>query len=163
MRGTVCDGSKRPGARAHGGLRREDRQGFALCLAAVWLVGFELIPAAHLGAHGQLGPHDHGVPGARAADHCHGEACHAHGPDARSDAAPDPDHGPALTGSGSRPHGAGSLEHRDTAAQPVPPAVPPVLEARAILAPAPAPWRSRAPEGHGAPARARGPPVFAIG
>jgi hypothetical protein len=145
-------------------LRREDRQAFALWLAAVWLLGFEVLPAAHLGMHALLGSHDHGVPHAQAASHCHGSSCHAHEEQAGSTRVEgDAPEGPAI-GWPERPaHGVGSVAHRDASAQPSVPEVPPVLGARMRRVVAPSKVLAAAPSGHTCAPQARGPPTRTVG
>jgi hypothetical protein len=138
-------------------MRREDRQFFALWLVMVWLLGFELLPAAHLASHAWLAPHHHGVPGEQDGRHCHGEACHAHAGSTESPG--DAPQGSAWAASGGRAHGVGTLAHRGMAAQPTTVHVPPVLEAQARLVPAPRPWSESAPQASVRAARARGPPM----
>jgi hypothetical protein len=72
----------------------------ALFFAVVWLLGYEVVPCAHLAMHARLGAHEHGA----GAMHCHDGGCHA---DPRAGA---PAH------RAPRSHGAGSLEHRGVAA-----------------------------------------------
>lgn len=73
----------------------------ALIFALVWLLGYEVVPCAHLAMHARLGAHVHGA----SALHCHDGVCHgdalAQKPARRAD---------------PRSHGAGSLEHRGVAA-----------------------------------------------
>jgi hypothetical protein len=73
----------------------------ALIFAVVWLLGYEVIPCAHLAMHAQLGAHVHGVTHT----HCHGASCHGGAVAGKPDRPTD-----------SRSHGAGSLEHRGVAA-----------------------------------------------
>lgn len=71
----------------------------ALLFALVWLLGYEVVPLAHVAMHAQLAPHSHGVT-----THCHGALCHAD------------DEGASKSSPAS--HGQGSLEHRGVAALP---------------------------------------------
>lgn len=80
----------------------------ALLFALLWVLGFEVVPTAHLAMHASLGAHTHG------STHCHAGFCHADdeadggaGEGARAQKAPPSD---------SRSHGQGSLEHRGVAA-----------------------------------------------
>lgn len=138
-------------------MRREDRQIFGAWLVFVWMLGFELLPAVHIAVHAHLGDHHHGVPGERAADHCHGDACHSHGPDVE-DAEDEPER-PGWRATGSRPHGTHSLAHREMAAKPANVDVPPVSSAPARRTPAPRALRQEVPPSHAAEACARGPPM----
>jgi hypothetical protein len=72
----------------------------ALIFALIWLLGYEVVPFAHLAMHAQIGAHVHG-----ASTHCHGDVCHGESVDGKPDDASDP-----------VSHGAGSLEHRGVAA-----------------------------------------------
>lgn len=80
----------------------------ALLFVLVWLLGYEVLPFAHVALHAQLGAHTHGLA---AGAHCHGDLCHAadeesdDGRDASASASSDP-----------LSHGQNSLEHRGLAA-----------------------------------------------
>jgi hypothetical protein len=69
----------------------------ALLFVLVWLLGYEIVPAAHLAMHAHLGAHTHG------ATHCHAGFCHEGEPGAQP--AGDP-----------IAHGKNSLEHRGVVA-----------------------------------------------
>lgn len=156
---------------------RADRRRAAATLAALlWVLGFELLPNAHLLLHAHLAPHSHGhdagaapivtrspaVGGGHAgAVHTHDDGTvHSHDPDQP------PDAGALRPGLDLRPyapdpigHGAHSLAHRDLAShEPPPPVVAPTAvlgPALAVAALAAAEPRSRRP----ATSRARGPPA----
>lgn len=139
------------------------RRALAIVTALLWVLGYEVGPSLHLGAHDAA--HDH-VGGAtvavgpvvrvlRAGEHSHAGVIHRHA-DASDVRGPDSD--PAVGGGPSTPHGEHSAAHRDlgfgaplpalVAPLPVaPPAIAVVHHARDAVADAVAP-----------PAAARGPP-----
>ena len=87
---------------------------FAGLACALWMVGFDVAPLAHMLLHETLDAHHHG--------HHHAATGHHHEPD-EEDAPRDPQ------------HGEGSVAHKDLAAQTPAPAVPEVLEALLTHAP----------------------------
>ncbi|MBT8469236.1 MAG: hypothetical protein KJN97_10855 [Deltaproteobacteria bacterium] len=82
------------------------RARWAVLACALWLLGFDVVPLAHLVLHDALEDHHHGHPHEHANPHDHDEK----------------DRSPAE-------HGEGSVAHRDLAANAPPPGVPEVLEA----------------------------------
>lgn len=80
----------------------------ALLFALLWVLGFEVVPAAHLALHASLGAHTHG------STHCHAGFCHADD-EADGDAGHDA-RAQKSAPSDPRSHGQGSLEHRGVAA-----------------------------------------------
>lgn len=101
----------------------------------LWLVGFDVVPLAHIVFHEALEEHHHE----------HDQGSHHHG-----DEAPVP-----------AEHGEGSVAHRDSAAHVLPPGVPNVLEAlfawSAVAVPAP---DERPGDPQPRATRARAPPGF---
>ena len=154
----------------------------ALCAASaigVWLIGFELGPALHVGLHDLWGDHTHGAHAHRGAGH----AADAHGHEAARGFGHGLDEGArwrarwatrhaaraerlpkvaarvaARWTSPAGDHGQGSLAHRDVAAEPARDALPPVGPPRpagALARPAPPGLYVAAPP---ARPRARAPP-----
>jgi hypothetical protein len=85
---------------------------YALLAGALWMLGFDVVPLAHMVFHDALEEHHHG-------HHHHSSGHHA---DDEPSESPTP-----------AEHGDGSVAHRDLAANVPVPGVPPVLEA--LLAP----------------------------
>lgn len=119
-------------------MRREAT--FAAIACALWTVGFDVVPLAHMVFHDALEKHHHG--------HHHEAAGDPHAED---------DHDEAPT---PLEHGEGSVAHKDLAAQTPLPAVPTVREA--LLAhpvPTPAVREERAADRSPQTTRARAPPT----
>lgn len=104
---------------------RAQPRAWAFAAGVLWIVGFDVLPLAHVVFHEAFGEHSHsaqehgehaGLSDHAGHEHDHGRA-HVETPKPESEL-PDSDHGD------------GSLAHRDLAAQPVQPALPPVPEAR---------------------------------
>jgi hypothetical protein len=70
----------------------------------IWLLGYELLPFAHVALHAQLAPHTHGA----VTGHCHGGVCH-------EESSSQGEHGPSAA-TDPLAHGQHSLEHRGVAA-----------------------------------------------
>lgn len=116
---------------------------FALVALSLWLVGFDLLPMAHLVFHDAVGDHQHGPRHSHAHDaHAHrvvdhdGHDHHPHSHQAgmrrpHSDAheSQSADRSPSSPSQDSE-HGEGSVAHRDLAAQVAPVLVPTVPETR---------------------------------
>lgn len=92
---------------------------------AFWVLGFDVVPLAHMAFHDALDDHHHGVPSqqAHAHDHDHHSA-DEHAPFGE----PRSSH-PAGDESTPPEHGDGSVAHRDLAAHVAFPAIPTVQEA----------------------------------
>lgn len=143
------------------------RRRVALSLAILWIVGFELMPWAHIALHDHLAPHHHDENGADVLDEKHDDdrdaAVDEHGVPVALDARDDDDDAPLTDGEkhllGVLAHGAHSFAHHGVAV-PVPARVmttPLPVDRRPMrieIATAPA-WVSAAmPE-----ASVRGPPM----
>ena len=114
------------------------RTTFAIIACALWALGFDVVPLAHMVFHESLEEHHHG--------HHHEPAADPHD---EHDEAPTP-----------LEHGEGSVAHKDLAAQTPLPAVPTVLEALLASDASSAPVREeRAAERSPRTTRARGPPT----
>ncbi|HWB80473.1 MAG TPA: hypothetical protein VG755_36160 [Nannocystaceae bacterium] len=100
------------------------RRALALWAALLWVLGFELLPGMHIGMHGELPAHVHGVghDHDHVADHEHDDADHDHREFADVDAS-------SGAFAGDRDHGDHELLHRGIAALPPPLAIPPIHDA----------------------------------
>ncbi len=91
----------------------------------LWLLGFEVMPWAHVAIHDHLAPHHHDASGAMILDegHCHSSVAHCHthidGFDPAAVAPRGIDSRARLRA--ALQHGAGSLAHHGVAAVPAPP------------------------------------------
>ncbi len=113
------------------------------------------MPTLHMGLHGVLGEHQHGVP-EHGHHHQDGTEAHHHVEDGAHD-----DHGELEREHPDRPadHGKNSLAHRDLAAEQSPPSIPPIPEALlAAEQPSPLTLRSLRIERRLQAQKARGPP-----
>ena len=111
---------------------------WAVLASAFWLLGFDIVPLAHMVFHQALEEHHHGD---------HPDQAHDQGDDAPSPAE----------------HGEGSVAHRDLAANVPLPAVPEVLEALLIRdAPAIFPHDELLTDRRPRTTRARAPPSVAV-
>lgn len=104
------------------------RRRVALSLAILWIVGFELLPWAHIALHAHLAPHHHDANGADVLDEKHDDdrdsAVDEHGVPVALDAEDDDDDDAPLTDGekhllGALAHGAHSFAHHGIAV-PVP-------------------------------------------
>ncbi len=146
------------------------RRRVALSLAILWIVGFELLPWAHIALHDHLAHHHHDENGADVLDEQrdddHDSAVDEHGVPVALDHDDDDDHAPLTDGEqrllDALAHGAHSFAHHGIAV-PVPAPVmtaPLPVDRRPITieeAPRPAWVSAPVPE-----ASARGPPAFLV-
>ena len=115
------------------------RAWWAALACALWLLGFDVVPLAHMVFHGALEEHHHG----HADDHAH--------PHDHDEENPSPSE-----------HGEGSVAHRDLAANVPAPGVPDVLEALLSWAAPPIPSHDERPtDRQPQTTRARAPPSAA--
>ena len=115
------------------------RAHWALLACALWLLGFDIVPLAHLVFHDALEEHHHGH---------HHEQAHPRDHEEK-------DRSPAE-------HGEGSVAHRDLAANAPAPGVPEVLEALLAWAAPPLSFQDERPtDRQPRTIRARAPPTVA--
>ena len=147
----------------HPHTHRTARRALALLACAAWLLGYEALPAIHVGFHGLWGQHAHEGDEQQQAladllanefsyRHAHGDApAHSHGHPA-SDPAEHPAPAPAN-------HGGHSVAHRGAVVLAPPPVLP--VPVAVLLGEVPAPLARAGLRSSDPPdtKRARGPPV----